>query len=202
MSVSVKPDLRLGTALHGTKTLTTLRGSTGRTWHLCRPFMVLMSVAPSTMRWALVLWFYESLTLFQIYESWKIVNENLRWDASVTRTSYRLIVTLWKYFLLLRAFTNGTLVTSTRCWTWWSKSVVSSLRVSTLPTSTLACGRPRSPGTRRTWTSTALTTCTSDSPSHGQPFSSLIPSLCFLIISFCTVIHSWFMMRNVKWWQY
>lgn len=65
-------------------------------------------------------------------------------------------------------FKSGTLVISTHYWIWWSRSVVSSLRVSTRHTCILACGRPHLPGTLRTWTSTASTTCTLDSPSPGK----------------------------------
>jgi len=52
----------------------------------------------------------------------------------------------------------------------WAKTMASRLKGSTLHTCTLACGRPRLPGTRRTWTSTASTTSTLGPPRHGMPF--------------------------------
>lgn len=69
---------------------------------------------------------------------------------------------------LMKTQSSGTLGTWEPFWICWRRSVELSSRVSTHPTSTLACGRPHLRGTRRTWTSTASTTCTLGSPKRGM----------------------------------
>ena len=67
-----------------------------------------------------------------------------------------------------RTWRSGTSAGWTPSWTRWSTRAASPSRASTPPTCTLGCGRPPSPGTPRTWTSTVSTTCTLDSPNHGK----------------------------------
>lgn len=96
----------------------------------------------------------------------------LTWEALLVSYRrlcyYRAYTNIKMHFVPSRTFKSGTLAISTHCWIWWSRNVASSLRVSTRPTCILVCGRPRLPGTPRTWTSTASTTCTLGSPSPGN----------------------------------
>ena len=67
-----------------------------------------------------------------------------------------------------RMWRSGTLAIWTPSWMWSRRTVECPSKASTRPIFTLACGRPPSPGTRRTWISTALTICTLESPNPGK----------------------------------
>ena len=73
-------------------------------------------------------------------------------------------------FLVLnnRMWRSGTLAIWTPSWMWSRRTAECPSKVSTRPIFTLACGRPPSPGTRRTWISTASTICTLESPNPGK----------------------------------
>uniref|UniRef100_A0A8P0P4C1 [histone H3]-trimethyl-L-lysine(9) demethylase n=1 Tax=Canis lupus familiaris TaxID=9615 RepID=A0A8P0P4C1_CANLF len=95
---------------------------------------------------------------------------SMTWNASIGRTSPSCLPSMGLTSAALCTMMMWPSGTSGACgpsWTWWSVSVAPSLRASTPPICTSACGRPPSPGTRRTWTCTASTTCTSGSPSPG-----------------------------------
>ena len=68
----------------------------------------------------------------------------------------------------------GTLTAWGRSWIASMKIIGSRLKGSTQLTCTLACGRPLSHGTQKTWTCTALTTYTLAPQSPGMPF---LPSM-------------------------
>lgn len=72
------------------------------------------------------------------------------------------------FLTVYRMWRSGILAVWTLFWTWWRERVESQSKESTLHIFISGCGRARSPGTQRTWISTASTTFTLESPSPGN----------------------------------